>query len=338
MIRILLRGGSVLAALILGILVLSPTSRAQTQPGTWSTAAPLAIARSEMKAATVNGKIYLVGGAWDESTGEDRITNYTSGYTSEYDPVTNTWRERARAPEGLTHQALAELNGKLYVVGGFAGSRHTQSSAGAYVYDPAIDQWQALTSPPTGRQGGGVLVAAGGMLHAIGGRSMGDGEGSSVFADHEVFDPATNAWHYAAPLPTPRDHAAGFVVDGKIHVIGGRLGETEDNVGTHEVYDPVTDRWTSAPPMPTARSSLAYAEYHGLLFIAGGECRREGGTFGQVEAFDVATNKWLSYPDLPTSRHAFAAAVADGKLFFFGGSTRCGGGGKVDDMLVLSVN
>jgi len=240
-------------------------------------------------------------------------------------------------PEGLTHQAVAASDGKLYVLGGFGGSRHTLSSPGFYVYDPASNSWETLPSPPSGRQGGGVLAALNGELHAIGGRALGDGEGSSVFGDHNVYDPTTNAWREAAPLPTPRDHAAVFVVDGKIHVIGGRVGETDANVAQHDIYDPASDSWTSAPPMPTARSSLAYAEYNGMLFVAGGECRPEGGTYNEVEAFDLASNSWKTFPPLPRGRHAFSAGVADGKLFFFGGSTNCGGGGKVGETLVLTL-
>jgi len=333
-----LRCSIAIAATLLAGAYVAPVALAQTQQAaTWSMAAPLPQPRTEMKAATIGGKIYLVGGSWDEAMEPERISNYTTGFLTEYDPQANSWRERARAPEGLTHQAVAALDGKLYVLGGFGGSRHTLSSPGFYAYDPATDQWETLPSPPSGRQGGGVLASVGGMIHAIGGRSMGDGEGSSVFGDHNVFDPATNAWHEAPPLPTPRDHAAVFVADGKIHIIGGRVGETDANVGLHDIYDPATESWTSAPPMPTARSSLAYAEYQGMLFIAGGECRPERGTYEQVEAYDLSTNSWLTFPALPTSRHAFSAGVADGKLFFFGGSTNCGGGGKLDEALTLSL-
>jgi N-acetylneuraminic acid mutarotase len=332
-----LRCSIVIAAGLLAGVFVAPIAQGQTQPGSWSMAAPLPVPRTEMKSATIDGKIYLVGGSWDEALEPERISNYTTGFLTEYDPQTNSWRERARAPEGLTHQAVAALDGKLYVLGGFGGSRHTRSSPGAYVYDPATDDWETLPSPPSGTQGGGVMVAVGGMIHTIGGRAMGDGEGSSVFADHNVYDPSTNAWREAAPLPTPRDHAAGFVFDGKIHVIGGRVGETDANVALHDIYDPVTDRWMSAPPMPTARSSLAYAEYRGKLFVAGGECKPERGTYEQVEAYDPASNSWQVFSELPTPRHAFAAGVADGKLFFFGGSTNCGGGGKVDDTLIFSI-
>ncbi len=326
-----MRCSVIIAAIMLAGAFAAPTAFAQQEAGTWSMAAPLPVARSEMKAATVDGMIYLIGGAWDEVTEPERVTNHTTGFTTEYDPLTDRWRERARSPEGLTHQAVAVLDGKIYVVGGFASSQHTLSSAGVYSYDPATDHWQTL-APLSGPQGGGVLAAVDGMLHAIGGRVMGD----ETFGTHSVYNPATNSWHSAAPLPTARDHAGVFVVDGKIHLIGGRLGPNPSNIDLHDIYDPATDSWTSAAPMPTPRSSSAFVEYRGMLFYAGGECR-DRTTYDEVEAYDTSGDRWLTFPALPVPRHAFTAAVAADKLFFFGGSTRCGGGGKLTDTLVLTL-
>ena len=88
--------------------------------------------------------------------------------------------------------------------------------------------------------------------------------------------------------------------------------------------------------MPTARSSVAFAEYHGMLVLAGGECKM-GKTYDEVEGYDLKNGRWTKLPSLPGPRHGFAAAVAGDKLYLFGGSTRCGGGGKVADVLQLSL-
>lgn len=328
--RTLVRGVFVLA-MILAAASAAPAS-AQQPTASWTKMAPLPTARSEMKAATVSGKIYLIGGGVNEIKDGQEVQNYTAGFTTEYDPATNSWRERARAPEGLTHQALAVLNGKIYVAGGFAASQHTQSSAGFYSYEPATDRWQTLP-PLSGKRGGGVLASVGGLIHSIGGRVV---ENQMVPA-HEVYDPAKNAWRTAAPMQTVRDHAAVFVIDGKIHLIGGRTGESDANIGTYDIYDPETDKWTSAPPMPTPRSSTAFAEYRGLLFVAGGECRKDHTTYDEVEAFDLKSGRWLTFPALPSKRHAFAAATAGDKLFFFGGAPNCGGRDKIAEVLQLTL-
>jgi N-acetylneuraminic acid mutarotase len=322
-------------AMILIAALSASAASAQQSAGTWSTAASLPQGRDEVQAATVDGKIYLVGGSWTETRDGKRTEHYTEGFMSEYDPKADRWRERARAPEGLTHQGIAVLGGKIYLAGGFAGGHHSLPSAGVYSYDPATDQWRTL-APLSAPRGSVALAAVGGMIHAIGGRIMGE---EGTLATHEVFNPSTNSWGPAALLPMSRDHAGIYVVDGKIHLIGGRTGEATANVGWHEIYDPKTDKWTSALPMPTARSSGAFADYHGLLFFAGGECRSGTGakTYDEVEAYDTKGDRWLKLAPLPTPRHGFAAAVADDKLFFIAGSTRCGGGGMVADTLELSL-
>src|SRR5438105_569066 len=229
-----------------GVLAMAPAV-AQQQPGMWTKAASLPQGRDEEQAVVVNGKIYLIGGAWDDVKDGKRDERYTDGFMTEFDPQTNAWRERSHGPEGLTHQGVAALNGKIYMVGGFAGGHHTLPSAGVYSYDPATDKWQTLAPLPS-PMGGISLAAEGGMIHVVGGRYMGE-EGTLPI--HLVYNPGNNSWKQAAPLPASRDHAAVFVVDGKIHLIGGRTGEATQNAALHDIYDPSTDKWISAAPMPT---------------------------------------------------------------------------------------
>src|SRR5450759_1465847 len=78
----------------------------------------------------------------------------------------------------------------------------------------------------------------------------------------EEYDPATNTWRERAAMPTPRNHATAGVVNGKIYVIGGRVGAAfisagSSNVDVVEEYDPASDAWGSARArMPSARSCL----------------------------------------------------------------------------------
>lgn len=187
-------GHVILAAMILFAAFSAPAALAQQPPGTWSMAAPLPQGRDEVQAATVDGKIYLVGGSWTETKDGKRIEHYTEGFMSEYDPKTDRWRERTRAPEGLTHQGIAVLGGKMYLAGGFAGGHHSLPTAGVYSYDPATDQWRTL-APLSAPRGAVALAAVGGLIHAIGGRIMGE---EGTLATHEVYNPTTNSWGPAA--------------------------------------------------------------------------------------------------------------------------------------------
>ena len=79
--------------------------------GKWSEKARLPEPRGEVAAASVNGKIYVMGGS---ARGRD-----DQQLVEEYAPATDRWRERAPMPRGISHAGAVGMNGKIYVVGGF---------------------------------------------------------------------------------------------------------------------------------------------------------------------------------------------------------------------------
>jgi N-acetylneuraminic acid mutarotase len=73
-------------------------------------------------------------------------------------------------------------------------------------------------------------------------------------------------------MPTARHHAASAVVDGKLYVVGRRIGEELNNVDLIEMYDPVTDTWTTElEPMPSKRSGIGAVSANGFIYVLGGE-------------------------------------------------------------------
>jgi N-acetylneuraminic acid mutarotase len=69
---------------------------------------------------------------------------------------------------------------------------------------------------PTARSGG-VAVVHGGKVYVAGGRVP---RGS----DFAVYDPATDRWEVLPDLPSQRNHITGAAINGRIHIVGGRLG------------------------------------------------------------------------------------------------------------------
>ena len=61
----ILRCACLVAIMVVGAFA-APAAFAQQQAGTWSPAAALPQGRDEVQAATVGGKIYLAGGAWND--------------------------------------------------------------------------------------------------------------------------------------------------------------------------------------------------------------------------------------------------------------------------------
>ena len=319
--------------------------------GTWTRKAPLPVAVNEVGVGQVDGEIYVIGG------GEQRDENPPTGASTlnmMYNTATDSWQERAPLPRALSHVGVTELGGKLYAIGGFTEDVHMHPQNLAIVYDPKIDRWSELPTFSIPR--GSVAVAAfGAKIHIFGGRTSekvvkrslpGVPDffiGSGTVTTHEIYDPAKAKWSQSNPLPgPPRDHMGIAVLDGKIHVFGGRINDFSDLLARHDVYDPTTSTWTSASPLPRPRSAGAFTVLNDLIIYAGGECKPGGqisthNAFEDVSAYDPKTDTWATLTPLPQARHAFGAATVAGTAFFAGGSLVCGGGVSTTDLLVFTL-
>jgi len=309
----------------LALIAFAPTALSQTSSG-WMPKGAMPFERTEIAAAAVNGKIYVISGG---SRGVE-----ANAFNQEFDPATGAWRDVALMPSVASHAGIASLNGKIYVVGGFVANVHVGAVNRVFEYDPAADRWRAL-APLAAPRGSPGVVALNGKIHAIGGRNP----DRQTVATHEVYDPASNMWSMAAPLPIARDHLGIAVVDGKIHVFGGRTDATVDNTGRHDVYDPATNSWSTAAPLITPRSAGTSVVVDGRIVYSGGECKepKESITFTEVEAYDPRTNRWTSLPPLQPGRHAAAAVAVGPTAYMFGGNNGCGGNRPTKDVLTFRM-
>jgi N-acetylneuraminic acid mutarotase len=269
--------------------------------------------RTEVAAATVGGKIYLVGG-FEEPSISNVVNLSITPVVEEYDASTDKWSSKASMPVGLHHVGVGVVGGRLYVIGGYkqSGLSVWGPVATLYAYDPAANAWTELAAMPTARGALSVSVHEG-NLYAIGG-----------FDAVEVYDPAKNVWSTRASLPTPRDHLATATAAGKVYAIGGRVkGDYHRNLSVTEVYDPGSDKWTKAPDLPTARSGITAAEIGGRVYVFGGE--GANGTFQENEAYDPAREAWQVMAPMPTARHGLGSGVIDGHIHLISGGPTPGG-------------
>ena len=96
---------------------------------------------------------------------------------------------------GREYHAVAELDGKLYAVGGSTDDLLSSVERN----DPALDAWEAVAPMAAARYAHAVAVLDG-KLYAVGGFNDDDGWLSSV----ERYDPALDAWEAVAPMATAR--------------------------------------------------------------------------------------------------------------------------------------
>ena len=336
-----------IAAALLAFNVVIPCLGQAAGSGTWIRKAPLPVGRAEVGVAAVDGKVYVLGGT--EQVG-DSAPIWNSTLNSMFDPKINTWKEQAPLPKGLSHIGVAAMDGKLYAIGGFTNIVHLGPQDVAFVYDPEQDKWAALPDISSAR--GSVAAAAfQGKLHIFGGRTSTQiiripsppgappmSAGFGTVSTHQIYDPKSGKWSQGSPIPGPaRDHMGVAVLDGKIHLFGGRVADVVDNLDRHDVYDPKTDTWTAAAPLPVPRSSGAYTVLDGLILYAGGECKPGGQPFtpnvyDDVTAYDPKTNSWTALKSLPQARHAFGAATIGNVAYFMAGAPLCGGGTSTDTL------
>ncbi len=321
--------------LVLCVLVLL-TAAAQAQK--WSTAAAFPQPSEELYGMAAGGKFYVFGG--------QELGWKSLGMVYEYDPAADRWTKKKDMPLPAHHAALAEHNGRIYVVGGFTVPSGAEKGNppgwepidNVWEYDPRGDSWRALAPLPS-KRGSVVAAVVGGKIYAIGGAANHPGSAETyidrtrgrpslhrALSTNEVYDPASNRWTSRNPMPTARNHAAVGLVGGKIYVIGGRVGSvfmsTGSNTDIVEEYDPATDQWGGIrAPMPTARSGGAWAVHNGRIYVAGGEGRsyQHSGAFKAVEAYDVAANFWHVLPSMQVQRHGLAGAVIGNRLHLVSG-------------------
>ena len=152
-----------------------------------------------------------------------------------YDPVRHTWTELAPMPAGRNHAAGASDGRRLFVFGGRGpGSGDSNTVADGFdtvqIYDSYRDLWITSAAPASGvrplpraRGGMGKAVYFKGNFYVFGGETR-TGAGATpvgVYSRVDVYNPTTNTWRLAAPLPTARHGIFPLLYAGRAYVAGG---------------------------------------------------------------------------------------------------------------------
>ena len=231
------------------------------------------------------------------------------------------WGTRAALTEANSELSLAELNGKLYLLGGYPATRQTVRTV--QVYDIANNTWELGPSLPLPNNHG-MAVGINGKVYLIGGQTTADDPSyiSTVYA----LDPAVGEWVAKESMPTARSGGVAIVLDGKVYVAGGRPPRETD----FAVYDPITDTWEELPNMPTPRNHLTGAAINGRIHVVGG---RQGPGLSPLmttvhEVYDPQTRTWTTAAPMLRARSGMNGVMARGCFHVWGGE---GPGGMFPD-------
>jgi N-acetylneuraminic acid mutarotase len=334
-----------LAVACLLAVVVGETVNAQNPPARgmrWSKAAPFPEPEEELYGTVLNGKFYVIGGFGFTPPGvqppppgvsKGPCFSCPPALVYEYDPGPDKWTKKKNIPTPVHHQAQAAYNGKIYIFGGCTRAISGEGgTTNVWEFDPVADSYRAMAAMSVKRCSP-IAEEVGGKIYVIGGLEPNEnGQGTRVTGRNQMFDPATNTWTERSPMPTARNHAFAGVVNGKIYVIGGRIGAgnipATTNVDIVEEYDPATNLWGPIKDrMPTPRSGGGAATYNGKIYVGGGELqnRQMSAAFRALEAYDPASNTWEILPSMPTAVHGNAMGFIGSKLHVVSGKMEGGG-------------
>jgi len=342
---IIMGGGAALTASALGPRAFAHADAGPT--GAWTPLAsmpfpvqeiyPAPFWRASSESASLKPKPFniIVNAGGLTPIGEHNVTDKITFY----DPLYDAWGYGTPLPAPRHHIALVNNNGYLYAIGGFARDQHGGwRMAGDCWRTGGVDQSWSAMAPLPHPQAESVCASIAGFIHVAGGRSPA-GSANAEWNDHIdtdqhwVYDASSNRWNPLAPMPTPRNSAAGAAVNGVLYVIGGRT-VSDGNVANVEVYDPLSDRWERARPMPKAQAGLAASVINDKIYVFGGEYfdPRPGGVFSEAWEYDPYDDHWRAIAAMPRPRHGLGAVAMDNAIYVMGGAAQVGGNATSDTL------
>ncbi len=281
-------------------------------------------ARSECGFATLNGKLYLIGG--DGPTSAVEVL----------DPVTLTWTKKAPAPVIMHHLQPVVYGDEIYVLDAFSDRNYPNQIplANVYSYDTKKDVWEKGGEIPADRRRGGAGAAQyNGKLYLVNGILHGHSSGTTNMFDE--YDPATQKWTTLPNAPHIRDHSAATVVSDKLYAVGGRNTSLHDannfmsffdkTVLEVDCYDFKTGTWTTLnAKLPLGTGGGTLVNLNNKLYYMGGERATATTQNGpQKDVYSLDLNKpdyWVKIADLNQARNGTSATVLNGKIYLAGGS------------------
>lgn len=236
---------------------------------TWTPRHPLLTARTMPYACVFSSTIYVIGGYGPSYIPSRQDTEERS--VESYDPVADSWTARAQIPSGTRANKCGDLNGRLYMFGGWE-------------YEAIENAWSKSRSR--------IELSTGYFPSAFLHRrayfvNFGSYGNDILNREHltKVWDPEENLGAYIAPSPYLSDGIMASDSD-HMYLVGSWRDGEEDNPSPVFVFDAATGQWTSRSPLPHPRSREGVAALNGILYVAGGALK-QGLPTNTVEAYDV---------------------------------------------------
>jgi galactose oxidase-like protein len=281
-------------------------SSARSRSGATTEGPAIPDSRTEVAGALWDGRIAVAGGLTPDGS-TDRLDLF--------DLSRGTWSSGPPLPHRYDHASLAELGGRLYLVGGYL-SELSDPTNEVWSLGPGDTIWTREPVLST-RRGALATASANGRLVAIGGV---DGEGT-VLRTTELFTPGSG-WSTGPNLSIPREHLGAAGAGDKVYAIAGR--NTQGATRSVESLLVGAGEWQGEAALRDERSGIGGAvTQSGRVCTGGGEVPGRPNTVPTIECLDQTG--WQHVTDMRVPRHGLAVVAEGNRVHFIAGGPEPGG-------------
>ncbi len=270
---------------------------AADQDNAWSKGPPMPQKLAGAATATVNGTVYLFGGAGPGGgpwKGQDTLADTIYRFDPDGTPA---WKD-VTPPDGMPQGGLyapsavySQQTDRIYVVAGGMGDPRPPNSRRIWTFNPDEEEitdpnWATLPSDMAARWGSAAILSDGSetYLHAFGGIHSSPGGTLEEHVRYEL-SVGESSEEVMAPLPHAGGKLASAVIDNRLYATLGLYDESGDwSISDFEnhlmLYNPVLDSWTTDRPEISedrVRDPGATGVIDGDLYIAGGHLKEYEG-------------------------------------------------------------
>ncbi|MDO8951287.1 MAG: DUF1080 domain-containing protein [Draconibacterium sp.] len=270
-----------------------------------------------------NNKLYLIGGRGNPPV-------------NVYNPQTNSWETKGKAPVDLHHFQAVKYGNAIYVLGGMSGGYPKEiPHENIWIYYPETDKWEkGAEIPESRRRGCGGVAVYNDKLYYACGIKLGHTSGTTNMFDS--YDLKTGKWEELTDAPHIRDHVHAIIANDKLYLVGGRNSSFhyDDNFAAFfaatvpyvDYFDFKENKWlTMKEQLPVATGAGAIAKINNSLIFMGGEGSKPQ-AYSETQCLDLENGTWSQLATMSTGRHGSAAAVINNEIYIAAGSDSKGGG------------
>ena len=247
------------------------------------------------------------------------------------------WTPLAKAPMPRYEAGVVELDGNVYVFGGFYNNQ-TQVTRTVHVYETKSNRWTVRGEMPdpfthanAARINRSVWFAGG---------FVGDHPGRTTDRVWR-YDIDSDSWHAGPPLPEERAAGALVALDGMLHFFGGYKSDRRSDADDHWALNPSEsasgEGWVRRAPMPLARGHLTGMALNGSIYAIGGCVGHDPAMIdvSYVHRYDPPTDQWTEVAPLPSPRSHLEPStfVRNGRIVIAGGRNVTQNEWNLDDMI-----